>query len=139
MQEYRFSLTRISRIRTESAILSLYGKIRDRENLYSGIFYTLIIFNSDNEILLFYYKWVVTFWRYLYFDLSLNTEIRMTTSPRFIKDHKFRWSHEGLNCKERLESTIQFFEKRLSLNNLLMKKLSILAKKKKSEVLVVYK
>lgn len=61
MQEYRFSLTRISRIRTESAILSLYGKIRDRENLYSGIFYTLITFNSDNEILLFYYKWVVTF------------------------------------------------------------------------------
>ena len=39
MQEYGFFWPAFSRIRTESRILSLYGKIRFRENPYSGMFY----------------------------------------------------------------------------------------------------
>ena len=41
MREYGFLLTRISRIRTKSKILSLYGRIRVSENPYSRIFYAV--------------------------------------------------------------------------------------------------
>ena len=42
MPEKGFSLIRISRIKTESRILSLYERIRVSENLYSRIFYAVI-------------------------------------------------------------------------------------------------
>ena len=54
MAEYELYLTRISRIKTESTILTLYGKVRLRENPYSSIihakkFYTTTMSLGDFE------------------------------------------------------------------------------------------
>ena len=44
MREYEVSLSAFSRIRRESTIVSLYGRIRGNENLHSCIFH--VVFNS---------------------------------------------------------------------------------------------
>ena len=48
MSQYGFLWPIFFRIRTESWILSLYGKMRVRENPYSGIFYVVSLKQVPN-------------------------------------------------------------------------------------------
>ena len=56
MPEYGFSLTRISRVKTESSIIFLYGNIRVRKNPYPGILYAVHIRKNMGNVMLKYWK-----------------------------------------------------------------------------------